>query len=353
MKRSEILAILDLSSAALAKEGEKIVPAFAGFKLDGVYITSHDDIVAVRLPFKTDFKGVAPAHTLLKFLKACTKDEVEITAKKEELTVKCGRPKLTLSMTSLDSFPFQFPKFSGKIIRDLNDDFFTGLALCSKVVSDHGLSSWVGGLVFDFGKALRLYSTSDSRDCICAYSLPKLGVDGAERLVISLPVSFVKIAMDMRRVFKDVGAQLGIRDNYAIISFGDKASVMGKVIDPTGRPDIPTRIREHLKSKSSGGVPLSKSVHNLFSRAAAVSGKDERCSLSVVHGKLRLGLQSGPMQFDDGVALKGEHAKITVTVDPRLSLKMMDQCDTFRVLEGSMVLWRGSKFTYITANKNV
>lgn len=352
MLRKDILEPLDLASSALAPDAKAITPAFSSFCFDGKNVIAHDDIIAVSLPLKMKFKGFVSGALLLRFLKACVGKEVEFIQKKEDdLVVKCGAARLRVSLSDVHDYPFKFPSLHGKIVQELDDTFFAGLGLCSQIVSDRGLSTWLGGVVFDFGKQLRLYSVSSTRDAICVYTLEDMGTKSKEkRTQIILPVSFCKVVLDMYKRYGSEKARLAIRDDYAIVYFSDKGAAFGKAFVTQKRPNIVGKVRQHLEG-SGVFIPILKTLQNALTRSAAVAGGDGLCTLTVEKGKLKMETRTPGSRLNDFVDLKAKHADIEVRISPGLMARMLDHCREFQILENCVVMRSSPRFTYITANK--
>ena len=352
MNRRNLLEPLVLASAALAADSDTIAPAFASFCFDGKNVVAHDDIVAISLPLKTKLKGFVSGALLLRFLKACVGKEVEFIQKKAgTLTVKCGAARLRLSVSDPHDYPFKFPTLYGKLMNNLNGEFFTGLELCSKIVSDRGISSWLGGVLFDFGKQLTLYSVSGTRDAICVYDNKGMGVKSKEdHNQIILPVSFCKVVLSMYKKFGAKNSRIAVRENYAVIYFDDKGAVFGKAFVASKKPNIAGKVRGHLEGVKSF-IPILSTFRNALLRSSAVAGNNGLCTLTVNGGKLKMETRTPGSMLNDLVSLKAKHKEIEVKIDPHLLIKMLEHCKEFVIQDNCVVMRSGSGLTYITANK--
>jgi len=141
MEREELLSVLELASAALAKENETILPILAGFKFEKGRVITYDDVISVSIPLDIGLQGVLPGHQLLRFLNSCGTKDVGVSSKDSTVTIKCDRAKLSLPSTDVKDWPFKKPKTEGTFKVELNAAFFRGLGLCTAVVPDKGLSS--------------------------------------------------------------------------------------------------------------------------------------------------------------------------------------------------------------------
>mgnify|MGYP001581548679 FL=1 len=354
MKREEFLKHLSLTAPALAAEDERIVAVFSSFCFNGGALVTHNDIIAVNVPLKTSFCGVIPGHLLYRFIKSCSGTEVDLIWKEgdEELIVKCGSAKLRLPVIGVKEYPFEFPKLHGDLICEVNEYFFEGLDLCSKIVVDKGLTSWMGGVLFDFTEDLHLYSFGQSRDAICVYKLAGLGFkDKAKKKQVILPVAFCKIALEMYKRIGCEDAKLCVHNNYATLYFSDNSAVFGKTIVSERQPDTVGKVRGYLKEAAKEMIPIQNTFRNALKRAAAIATNEELCSITIVDGKLNMRTEVRGGNLKDFVALKKKHPDVDVLVNPKLLVRMMDCCTDMRITDSMVVFLGGKKFTYITANK--
>ena len=353
IKREDFLKDLSLAVPALASEDEKIVAVFSSFCFSGESLTAHNDVIAVSVPIKTSFQGVIPGHLLYKFIKSCSGAEVDLILEKgsEELTIKCGAARLRVPVIEVKEYPFEFPKLHGDPICEVNEYFFEGLDLCSKIVADKGLTSWMGGILFAFTGDLHLYSFGPSRDAICVYKLVGLGFkDAVKKKQIILPVSFCKTALEMYRKVGCEGAKLCVQNNYATLYFGDNGAVFGKTITSERQPDAVEKVRGYLK-EAKEMIPIQNTFRNALKRAAAVATDEELCSIAIVGGKLHMRTEVRGGSLKDFVALKEKHQDVDVLVNPKLLTRMLDCCTSMQITDNMMIFRDGKKFTYITANK--
>ena len=175
MKREGLLTALTVASPALAPETEAVAPIFRCFCFTKESVVAYDDVVGIRVATpEVDFKGLVPGRLLHKFVKSCTGKHLTfepVRRAEERWRVKCGPTKLDFNRLPASNFPFRFPKVDGNVVAELGDNFFAGLDLCTKIVPDRGLSTWVGGLFFDFGARLRFISTNSTRNEIRIYTV--------------------------------------------------------------------------------------------------------------------------------------------------------------------------------------
>ena len=353
MKREDFLKCLTLAAPALAPEDEKIVAVFSSFCFDGENLTTHNDIIAANIPLETVFRGVVQGHLLYRFIKSCSGVEVDLIWEKEneELIVKCGAAKLRLPVIGIKEYPFEFPRLHGDLIREVNEYFFEGLELCSKIVVDKGLTSWMGGILFAFTKDLQLYSFGPSRDAICVYRLMGLGFkDEVKKKQITLPVSFCKTALEMYRKVGCEGAKFCVHNNYAMLYFSDNSAIFGKAIVAEHQPDTVEKVRSCLKEVKEM-IPIQSTFRNALARASAVAVNGELCAITIVGGKLHMRTEVSGGSLRDFVALKSQHQDVDVLVDPKLLIRMLDRCTDMRITDNMTMFQDGKKFTYITANK--
>ena len=349
--RRELLELLNFSSASLAPESSQAAPAFSSFYFDGERIIAHDDVTATCLPFKTEFHGVVPGHPLLKLLKNSVGEKVEFRLPDGGhgvVSIVCGSSKLSLPFEG--EYVFEFPHLFGDIIKELKQDFVDALELCSRIVADSGLSTWLGGVVFDFQEQLTIYSVGSSRNSICVHELDGYGSNKRQRII--LPVAFCKLALGAVKRFGIEGCKLAVKDQYATIYFSNDAAVLGRAISGDKLPDLAARIDESLEDAGEL-VPIGLSLQDAFNRAASMWDPEGDCLLTITDGVLKLRAKVGPGQLNEAVKLKGNHKNISVKTNPKLIARMLDSCDSFQVLDRCVVMTNPQSFTYLVANKSV
>src|SRR3990167_1561168 len=348
--RRELLELLTFSSASLAPESSQAAPAFLGFYFDGKQIVAHDDVTATCLPFKSQFHGVVPGHPLLKLLKNSTGENVEFHPPNDShgaVSIVCGASKLSLPFE--DEYIFEFPHLFGDIVKELKQDFVDALELCSRIVADSGLSTWLGGVVFDFQERLTIYSVGSSRNCICVHELDGYGSN--KRFRIILPVAFCKLVLSAVKKFGVEGCKLAVKDQYATIYFINDAAVLGRAISGDKLPDLAARIDESLEDAGEL-VPISLSLRDAFNRAASMWDPEGDCQLNITDGVLKLRAKVGVGRLSETVTLKGSHKDASVKINPKLIARMLDSCDSFQVLDRCVVMTNPQSFTYLVANKS-
>lgn len=351
MERVSLLSALTVAAPALAPEVESIVLTYSCFCFTKTSIIASNDVVAIKLVKpESDFRGLVPGQLLLKFIKSCTGNQVEFEQrqKKDLWRIKCGPTKLDFSYKRAKEYPFKFPKPDGKgISLELDDNFFNGLSLCSEIVADKGLSTWVGGVIFRFDDHLTLYSTNGTRDEVRSYMVSVVEVK-KEREAI-LPVSFCKAVGRLRKEYPEAQATLYVSDSYATVQFGEEATLFGKLILSDANLMAVTKIREYLSGLPERSA-IQEKFREVFARAAAVSDKGSNASVKVVDGKLTIKTVAKTGKVVDSFTLEGGHPDVEVTTVPERVVKQMDICDEFCITDRLIGL-SGGTFTKLVANK--
>jgi len=349
MEREELLSVLELASAALAKENETILPILAGFKFEKGRVITYDDVISVSIPLDIGLQGVLPGHQLLRFLNSCGTKDVGVSSKDSTVTIKCDRAKLSLPSTDVKDWPFKKPKTEGTFKVELNAAFFRGLGLCTAVVPDKGLSSWMGGISFYFGKTLRLYALNATRDGICHFTIPELGTGGkVERYIV--PVSFCKTALTMAKKCGQEGCTLYVNPSSLLITFPGDAILYGKLIEAEGQ-NIAGRVKTIMDEIDGEFCPITPELADGIKRSSILGGNDGACNV-VIDDKIRL-RTSGPgnVSLAEPVPLKGKHPEVEVNIAAPTLLKMLGECQEIRFLQHSTVARADDSFVYIVANR--
>ncbi len=355
MIREDLLTALAVSSSALAPENETVAPIFRCFCFTEGSVIAYDDIVGVRaVTPEVDFQGVVPGRLLHKFVKSCTGKHLTFEPfrrEEERWRVKCGSTKLDFNRREVEDFPFRFPEAEGDAVVELGDDFFAGLDLCTKIVPDRGLSTWVGAVFFCFGKELRLLSTNVTRNEIRTYTVEckgtRVGKDVCGRCIV-LPVMFCKAALSLHKAYPEEAARLSVSASHATISFSEVASVFGRAVSMEGVSQAVKRI-EALLSDFGDLISLQDNLRESLVRAAAISDDGDWCRMRVEDGKMFLRTDTKAGCVRDTLGLQGTHDDIKVRTDPKRLAKSLDHCVEFRLAQRFTVL-RGGGYVRFVSN---
>lgn len=349
MEREELFNTLSLASLALAKEDESILPVLAGFKFAKKRIVTYDDVIAMSLAFDVGVEGIVPGHPLLRFLSSVSGQDVGIDSVGSEFHAKCARARLLLPITDLGEWPFKQPKTGDGFKIELNEAFFRGLDLCAAIVPDKGLSSWMGGVNFYFGKTLRMYGLNGTRDGICHYTLPELGTgQKVERFIV--PVSFCKAASAMAKTYGMEGVTLHVTPALMTMTFKGDAVLFGKMIESDSQ-NIAGRVKGIMDEIGDEFYSITPELADGLKRMNAMCGKDGECTVTITGTKLKLQAGAGPGSFTENVTLEEAHPDVTVTVNAPVLLKMLGDCQQVRFLQNTTVGRADDSFAYIVANK--
>ncbi len=352
MNREDLIAALDLAAPALSADSQVSANVFKGFCFTKKSITAHNDVIAVRVPKpKGTFQGVFPGRLLLKFLKTCTGKHVEFvqTSKGDSWHVKCGPPKLSLEYHGVNEFPFQFPKSDPILKLRLGQDFFYGLGLCTRIVSDAGLVSWTGGVTFKFDGVLTLASTSATRSQIYCYSV-KRELKTKRTQTKILPVSFCKVALSLNRKFSEERIRMEVHDTCVILRFGTVATIIGKTIKPDIDIDIIEKVQDYLEELGDF-IPLQDVLREMIERAATIStSNDDICSLKINEDNVaRMKTQIVGGIIEDALTLQADHPEISIRSNPKRLASDLSECKEIKVGE-RLIGFRGGQFVKLIAN---
>lgn len=355
MKREGLLTALTVASPALAPETEAVAPIFRCFCFTKESVVAYDDVVGIRVATpEVDFKGLVPGRLLHKFVKSCTGKHLTfepVRRDEERWRVKCGPTKLDFNRLPASNFPFRFPKVDGNVVAKLGDNFFAGLDLCTKIVPDRGLSTWVGGLFFHFGDGLRFISTNSTRNEIRIYTVGDMGITigKIERgRCIVLPVAFCKAVLSLRRAYPEESARLYVSDNHATVSFADVASVFGRAVSMEGALKAVERV-EDLLSDLGDLISLQTNLREALVRAAAIADEGDWCRVRIEDGKMFLRTDTKAGCVRDSLTLQGAHDDVKFRTDPRRLAKSLECCTKFRVTQRFVAL-RGDSYVRFVSN---
>jgi len=96
IKRQELVKVLELVRPAISKR--EIVEQSASVVFDGESALSYNDELAVRAPFKSDFKAAVQAEPLLKLMQRLSAEDITLTIEEDTLRISTKRTSAGIKM---------------------------------------------------------------------------------------------------------------------------------------------------------------------------------------------------------------------------------------------------------------
>jgi len=346
--RSEFVEKLLVAAPALASSS--LVPIFTCFWFSGDSVMAFNDMIAIRVPCRTDFAGAVQGSTLLALLKASRAREVEMLAKGNELQIRAAGARLKLPVFPVEDFVFEMPKPAAKDAASISAEAFrAGLAACLRSVSsDTSVADQLGVTVIPSAGALDLYATNDRTMTHARVATKKSPFQS--RVVLS--GQFCEQLL--RLTTKDKQIALELHDDYALLSAGDGVTLFGRLIEVDKPLDFAGVAKDHLPGNYVEAMcPVPARLPAALDRAVVVADTSVATgdtSMTITDGKIRLVTKSERGEASDGVAI-GDHADAAVKINPALVRSALEFYDKILVAKRCVVLMKGADTTHMISSR--
>ena len=352
MKRTDLLNVLKLASPALLSDSEVVLPVLKSFKFTKDHVIASNDVIAVCLAAGELQEAIVPGKKLVSFLSACKTTGVKLSSStRGNLIVRCGSSKLSLSSMSEEDWPFEFPDIEQADSYEVDEKFFTAIEVCSAQSPDTGLGSWMGGIIFTIGNALRMYGVGRGRATISHCKVRGIKSDKLKK--ISVPSSFCKAAIPMSKEFGTTAA-LHVTEDNIILDWGEGENVLSAKLISAEPPDIIKTFRQTSNNESLQFIPIEDKLVEALKRAATI-GEEGTCHVTLQDNGLSFKAKSNDgALLNDTVALGGDDgiSNIDAKVAAELVAKQLDNCAEIAFGEDATVMKSESgEFVYVVANR--
>lgn len=342
LNREELLAALKLAEPALASKGPN--PAWNNYLFSEVAVLAFDDLLAIKVPYKSGLSGCLPGASLLGVLSSSGATELEVLSMEGSvLKAKLGRSKLELPMGKTADFKFEEPKIQGAKAVPLTADLLGGLAKVSVALGWDSLQPWSFGVTLAPAKGgLQLLATNN-------FSMARVVV--AEKFTLEeaalLPPRFVESLL--RHTKRDPAVRLYVWEagDWVAASF-ESGAVMYCRTSPQADP---TKYEEVLAGLMSGELlPIPKSLDGSLGRARVFLTSpvvSERVALFRV-SKDRLHVEVGTDRgsLRDVHKFPG-HADVSIKAPPELILAALPHTERLGFVPDRAVRMQGPGFDYV------
>ena len=342
-KKTDLLGVLDIVSPALASS--EMVPQLNCFWFTSKYVMAYNDLIAIRVPCKTDFSGAVHGKALLGAVRPFDAKEVELTAADDVLTIKMGAYKTQLDLRPPEDFVFKMPDLPANTPAIKNPKaFFDGLANCIRSIGSNSYDSdQLGITVIPNGKGVELFATNG---VTLSKAVVKSSVDCPRRII--LPEAFCREALK----YKDADQVLfAVGEDYALMWVGSRTLIFGKLLKTDKPYDFPGVIAHHLPKKAlDKSADIPKKLRGLLESMTAYIQK-EPVQLSVAQGKLRVACGSNIGKGALGMSFSQEQDGVSCTFDPAMLLAGVDSFKQLLLTDGCCVMSNPDGSMYLVARK--
>jgi hypothetical protein len=353
--RKELLAILNRCAPALSSNKNQL-EELSCFWFSGKHVEAYDDLIGVRVDFKTEFTGGVRGEKLLRILDASFEDDVEVEeADDANFDLKIGEAWIKLASRKYDDWFWEpkVPEDEGYIV---TKEFIEAVKLTLISVGEARIQNpeQRGITIIQNGAGVAdLYST----DAATISYMPVVAKDSVfstfdhERVI--LPTEFCEQLLKIGE-----GAELRFDENavycLAEVEFGGKSRnvlLFSKLVPDDSPEDIAGTVKFYDKP---GGFPIPNKMSPVLDRATVLLGDGAPLLLSVKEGFLYLYAESPQYgEVDDRLPLKGleNQNELKVKVDPALVKRGLEGRETMMVADNCLLLRGPGKFLHIVSLK--
>lgn len=348
MDRIDLLNTLNLAKPALAQKD--VVPVFTHFCFTGEVGTvyAYNDIIGIELECDLGIEAAIKGDKLLGILENSRGKTLEVTQKKEEVTIKCGRGKFTFPILSSDAFVFEVPNTDKAEQLDVNEDFLNGLKLCSKTTTTNEAAPVMMGVTVSLGIESYLYS-SDMRSLSRYQVLEEVSFKKESSYI--LPTDFCISLVHMSKA-KGALPEVFLTDNFVVAYFGNDL-ILGRLITPDDAPNFAETIEGSVSDDEMDSmVKIPGALDGALKRSMVFTGSDKEPAipLSIKGKNITLSTHNQEGLGNDPVPFKGGLPDINVKVNTILLARGIGMCTEFLINDTVVAMRDGNKFFHMIAN---
>lgn len=344
MTRTGLLTRLEHVAPALAQKD--MIPALTHLCFTGEHLFTYNDLLAIQIPFETDFEGGLEGGTLLGVIRASIAKDAELEAKKTNVLLKMGASRMRLPIMDADNFVFEMPDYSDLEVLEFDQDYLTGLAHCLISVGSDMNHPEHMGVTVEFRKKVILYSTDNAT--ISEFRLPE--DSDIDHIPIILPAQFcVTLGVLAKRL--DVSdVSIHVAEDYVVAEVGE-AVLFSKLIVGITAVDFPKMVGDLLKAVGDDQFFKIPNAFDPSIKQALVVERQEAepgSILEIEGGKLKISTSSVKGQIRNTIRLEDELDENRLKIDPRFIARALPQVTDMCLLERSLALRHGP-YTHLIA----
>lgn len=321
MKRESLLEVLSTVDPAVASND--LIPVLTHYWFTGKAVMAYNDVVAISVPFKSEFKGAIRASLLSGVLSKYDGEDVSFTSEEGNVLIKSGRSRMRVPLMPTDSFLFTFPKVDGdeatlSLTRKSKHAMVRALDICLQSLSRRvSEPQRLGVTVIPSKEKLKFYST----DSVTLSAATVSSKNHKFTDHVTLSKSFCEITLKLLQRTDVEGATLHIDKEYALMTFSDEVILYGRLVDDPNPPKFESIVESYLPKRTENAmVGIPKELNVALDRAYLVVHKalEPVTRIKVVEGdgdKMTL-----------RIIAKSEHGDVTESVEigghPETSIKI-------------------------------
>lgn len=347
MERSTLSAALKRVEPALSSKD--LIPVLACFCFGEASLHAYDDVVALVLPYSTNFnpgiRGGVKGGILKAMLDSSKAKDVVFDQTGTSINLKLGRTKCDLPLLPINDFLFQEPKLSKADAVVLDPRLLAGITKASVGMGSDPSNPWLMGVASGFGsdgKSAVFYSTDNKTATRVRVGKPDIGGP-----TVVLPPRFVELLMSSSK--NDPPGRLYLTRDYAAVQFASGLLLLSKVMS-TANFKLYEQLFSSVDAVNNPGVEVPKGLDRALDRALVVLpfAKEPHATLSVGADRIRLTTESSAGNVADWVPFAGKHEEVKVVITPDLLVRALPHAERL-LLTQDWVRFSGKGLTHIVS----
>lgn len=330
MKRESLLEVLSIVDPAVASND--LIPVLTHYWFTGKAVMAYNDVVAISVPYKSDFKGAIRGSLLSGVLSKYAGADVTLTPEEGNVLIKSGRSKMRVPLLPTDAFLFTFPKVDPdgatlSLTRKSKHALVRALDICLQALSRRvSEPQRLGVTVIPSKEKLKFYST----DSVTLSAATLTSKDHKFTGHVTLSKSFCEITLKLLQRTDVESALLWIDKEYAIMKFDDDVILYGRLVDDPNPPKFADIVESYMPKRTENALAsIPKELNVALDRAYLVVHKalEPVTRVKVLDGDgdkmvLRIISKSEHGDVTESIEM-GAHPEVNVKID----LARFRECD--------------------------
>lgn len=273
LNRNDLLKVLVNLKPALSTQDYLPILSHYCFTEDG-YIFAYNDVMGISFPSNLgiDFEGALPGDKLMRIVSSFSGEQIEFSARKNEVTIKSGRSKIKLPMMDSDAFVWEEVNLKGASVLSVTDDFINGVKQCKISISQDTLHPAHMGIQLSAeDDEAFLYSTNNHT--LSRYILDEYDGDDLDVPVV-LPAAFCNALVSLCPKMDDPTMHVG--DGFVRIEDSNGALIFSKLLFQGEGADFANILDKYYSLESEKSFPITQSFVSALERAVVILGNSPK-----------------------------------------------------------------------------
>ncbi len=340
--REKLASVLNTVAPALGEDG--VIEGLTMLWFSGSLVTAYNGIIGISAPLDTDFTGGASGR-LHGFVDKASTDELTLDATSIELVVKSGRSRLELPLAPIDSALWSFPDYDKTTFIPITTDFMKAIKFVLVSVAKKTAVPDQLGITMVVNGSLHLFST-DAKTMSWASTEIASEMDPELRVVV--PTQFLESVAKL-----SAAGDLLYPSDKSVVTV-NKAGV--KIFTHLMAVDMPLDFTGTILT----AVPedpfwkFDKEMEYILDRVELMRQDKDHDNVAIVvnSDSLEFSIKTPLGELHDSLQVScGVEEPFTVSIDPSLIKRALEDKDGFIITERCMVLSGPMNFLHLIATK--